>query len=83
MDHDCLKAVLLFPCKEMIGMMDLAKLYFNKIFSHYEIPAKIILDRDPKLTFKLAKEICQEANIDQNISTTYHSQTDGQLEQTN
>jgi hypothetical protein len=33
--------------------------------------------------FKLAKEICQEANIDQNISTAYHPQTDGQSEQTN
>jgi transposase InsO family protein len=32
---------------------------------------------------KLAKEICQEADIDQNISTAYHPQTDGQSERTN
>jgi hypothetical protein len=32
---------------------------------------------------KLAKEICQEASIDQNINTAYHSQTNGQSEQTN
>jgi len=31
----------------------------------------------------LAKEICQEANINQNISTAYHPQTDGQSEKTN
>jgi hypothetical protein len=32
---------------------------------------------------KLAKEICQEADIDQNISIAYHPQTNGQSEWTN
>jgi hypothetical protein len=50
MDHDCLKAVLLFPCKEMMGTEDLAKLYFNKVFPHYGIPKKIISDWDTRLT---------------------------------
>jgi hypothetical protein len=77
-DHDCSKAVLLFPCKETMGTEELAKLYFNKVFPHYGIPKKIISDRDPRLTSQLAKEICQEADIDQNISTAYHLQTDGQ-----
>jgi hypothetical protein len=62
-NHDCSKAVLLFPCKETIGTTDLAKLYFNKVFPHYEIPIKIISDWDPRLMSKLAKEICQEADI--------------------
>jgi hypothetical protein len=83
MDHDCSKAVLLFPCKETIGTEDLMKLYFNKVFPYYGIPMKIISDRDPRLTSQLAKEICQEAGIDQNISTAYHPQTDGQSERTN
>jgi transposase InsO family protein len=82
-DHNCSKAVLLFPCKETMGTTDLAKLYFNKVFPHYGVSIKIILDRDPRLTSKLAREICQEADIKQNISTTYHPQTDGQSEQTN
>jgi hypothetical protein len=82
-DHDCSKAVLLFPCKETMGTEELAKLYFNKVFPHYGIPKKIISDRDPRLTSQLAREICQEADIDQNISTAYHSQTDGQSKRTN
>jgi hypothetical protein len=45
MDHDCLKAVLLFPCKETMGTEELAKLYFNKVFPHYGIPKKIISDQ--------------------------------------
>ena len=82
-DHDCSKAALFFPCKESLGTEELAKLYFTKVFPHYGIPNKIISDRDPRLTSKLAKEICHEAGIDQNISTAYHPQTDGQSEQTN
>jgi hypothetical protein len=82
-DHDCSKAVLLLPCKEAIGMEDLAQIYFSKVFPHYGIPNKIISDRDPRLTSKLAKEICQIAKIDQNISMVYHPQTNGQSERTN
>jgi hypothetical protein len=40
---------------------------------------ELALFREP-VSSKLAKEICQEANIDQNISTAYHPQTDGQSE---
>ena len=82
-DHDCSKAALFFPCKESMGTEGLAKLYFTKVFPHYGIPNKIISDRDPRLTLRLAKEICHEAGIDQNISTAYHPQTDGQSERTN
>jgi hypothetical protein len=82
-DHDCSKAVLLFPCKETMGTEELAQLYFTKIFPHYEIPTKIISDKDMRLVSKLAKEICQEAGIDQNINIAYHPQTDRQSERTN
>jgi hypothetical protein len=65
-----------------MGMEELAKLYFNKVFPHYGLPKKIISDRDTRLTSVLAKAICKEAAIDQNISTAYHPQTDGQSERT-
>jgi hypothetical protein len=82
-DYDCSKVVLLLPCREAIGTKDLAQIYFSKVFPHYGIPDKIISNRDPRLTSKLAKEICQITKINQNISTAYHPQTDGQFERTN
>jgi hypothetical protein len=82
-DHDCSKAALLFPCKEAMGTEELAKIYFNKVFPNYGIPKKIISNRDPRLTSQLAKEICKITSINQNISTAYHPQTDGQSERTN
>ena len=82
-DHDCSKAVLLIPCKEAMGTEDLAKIYYAKVFPHFGIPSKIISDRDPKLTSRLAQDICAELGIQQNISTAYHPQTDGQSGRTN
>src|SRR5712671_101381 len=82
-DHDCSKVVLFIPCKEKMGTKELAETYFKKVFPHYGIPRKIISDRDPRITSQLAKDICTEIGIQQNISTAYHPQTDGQSERTN
>jgi hypothetical protein len=57
-NHNCSKAVLLLPCKEAIGTENLAQIYLLKVFPHYGIPDKIISDRDPRLTSKLAREKC-------------------------
>ena len=66
-----------------MGPEELAKLYFKQVFPHYGVPKKIISDRDPRLTSQLAKDICTEIGIQQNVSTAYHPQTDGQSERTN
>ena len=62
-DHDCSKVVLLIPCKEVMGTEDLAKIYYSNVFPHFGIPSKIISDRDPRLTSKLAQDICAELGI--------------------
>src|SRR5712675_3630089 len=66
-----------------MGTRELAETYFNKFFPHYGIPRKIIADRDPRIMSQLARDICTEMGIQQNISTAYHPQTDGQSERTN
>ncbi len=66
-----------------MGTGELAKEYFQKVFPHFGIPDKIISDKDPCLTSELAKAICREGDIQQNISTTYHPQTNEQSEWTN
>jgi len=69
-DHDCTKAVILIPCKEEMNLEQLAELYKDK-------------DRDVQLTSHFTKELCKQLGIQQNISTAYHPQTDGQSEKTN
>jgi hypothetical protein len=55
----------------------------RNIFPHYGIPLQIISDRDPCFDSKFTTELCRLLGIRQNISTTYHPQTDGQSERTN
>ncbi len=82
-DHDCSKAAIFLPCKETITAEGVAKLYATQIFPHYGIPNKIISDRDPRFTGEFFKTLCTSLGIDQNLSTAYHPQTDGQSERTN
>jgi len=82
-DHDVSKASIFLPCKETIDTVSVAALYATHVFPHYGIPLRIISDRDPCFNSKFTTELCRLLGICQNISTVYHPQTNGQLEQTN
>jgi hypothetical protein len=82
-DHDISKASLFFPCNQTIGGTGVASIFATYIFPHFGIPKKIISNRDTRFTSHFAKELCCLLDIEQNISTTYHPQTDGPSERTN
>jgi len=82
-DTDCSKASIFLPCKEAIDSEGVTQLYLTNVLPHYGTPKKIISDRDPRFTSHFGKELCRLLNIRQNISTAYHSQTDGASEHTN
>jgi hypothetical protein len=82
-DHDTMKAMVFIPCHKTIDALNTAQLYTKHVFSYYGVPKKIISNRDPPFTAQLAKELCRLLDIKQNISTTYHPQTDGQSECSN
>jgi hypothetical protein len=64
-------------------MVGVATLYAERIFPFYGIPRRVISDRDPQFMAQFTKELCKNLKIDQNLSTAYHPQTDGQSEQAN
>jgi hypothetical protein len=75
-DHDCSKAALFFTCKETITAEEVTELYAKYIFPHYRVPRKVISDRDPQFTGQFMTTLCEKLGIKQNLSTTYHPQTD-------
>ena len=77
------KASIFIPCNETIDAEKTALLYATYILPHYRLPSRIISDHDPRFTSAFTKELCRTLRIDQNISTAYHPQTDGQSERTN
>ena len=82
-DMDCSKASIFIPCNKTIDSEEVTALYLKHILPHYGIPKKIISDRDPRFTSCFAQELCKILDVQQNISTAYHPQTDGASEHTN
>jgi Integrase zinc binding domain len=82
-DHDCTKAAIFLPCRKDIDSVGIATLYATHVFPHFGIPRRIISDRDPRFVSRFSKELCVQLQIEQNISTAYHPQTDGQSERSN
>jgi transposase InsO family protein len=83
MDQGCTKAMILIPCNEAMESAEVAELFKEKAFPYTGIPQKLISDQDPRFTSTLFKELCTSLDVQHNVSTAYHPQTDGQSERTN
>jgi hypothetical protein len=79
-DHGCTRAALFLPCKTTITGEGIAKLYMDNVYRWFGLPNKVISDLDPRFTSHFAKGLTKILNIQQNISTAFHPQTDGLTE---
>ena len=66
-----------------MGREDLAWLYKEWAFPYIGLLSKLITNRDVRFTSSLFKEIWRQLEIQQNMSSAYHPQTDGESERTN
>jgi hypothetical protein len=82
-NHNCAKAAVFIPCLKTVTEEGIAQLYVQHVFPHFGAPRKVISDRDPWFMGKFMWELCKQLHIKQNISSTYHPQTDGQFKWTN
>jgi hypothetical protein len=78
-----MKGLILAPCKKTITTEGIAQLFFKKVFLRFGLYNKIISDRGPQFTSKLAKELGRLLDYEVALSTAYHPQTDGQTEHLN
>ncbi len=83
MDHDCSKASIFIPCHKTITTEQMALLYATYVLPHYGLPKLVTSDRGTQFTVEITRELLKTIGIKQNISTSYHPQTDGQSERTN
>jgi hypothetical protein len=82
-DHGCSQGAIFLPCSTTITGAGIAKLYLENVFQWFGLPQKIISDRDPHFTSHFGKNITRALGITQNLSTTFHPQTNGLLERKN
>jgi transposase InsO family protein len=77
------KMIHLIPITTSLSSTDLAKIYKKEVWHIPRIPRRIISDRGPQFASKFMKELCNTLGIEQNLSTAYQPQTDGQTERIN
>ena len=75
------KSAHFLPIKETYPMERLARLYIDKIVTRHGVPLLIVSDRDSRFTSNFWKSLQRELGTQLKMSTSYHSQTDGQSEQ--
>ena len=73
------RAVFILTTKTVTSM-EAAQLLHDSVFNKFEMPFKIVSDRDPKLKSNFWTTLAQLLNIKLNISTADHPQTEGQSE---
>ena len=68
-DMDCSKVSFFIFCNETVDLEGVTTLYMQHILPHYGIPRKIISDHNPRFTSHFGQELCENLDIQQNIST--------------
>lgn len=77
------KRVHLAPCHDTTTAQDFADIFVRVIFAQHGLPLDIVSDRDTRFTSEFWKRVCQILGVQQNMSTAFHPQTDGQTERVN
>ena len=77
------KAALFIPTTTTLTATQFAKLFIANVFSKHGVPSDIVSDRGNKFTSLFWKALSNGLGIQQNLSTAYHPQTDGQTERVN
>ena len=74
------KSAHFLPIKVSYSLKMLAKLYIKEVIRLHGIPVSIVSNRDPRFTSRFWPSLQEALGTKVRFSTTFHSQTDGQLE---
>jgi len=82
-DQGCSHAAIFLACDTTITGPGIAQLYMDHVFRWFGLPTKVISDRDPRFTSHFGKALTKRLDIQQNLLTAFHPQTDGLSERKN
>jgi hypothetical protein len=77
------KYALFIPIQDDTTAADFAKLFFEYVECRFGIPRSVVSDHDSRITSDFWYEVCEMKIMKRQLSTAYHSQTDGQSEALN
>ena len=62
---------------------ELARLFRDNVWKLHGLPESVVLDRGPQFAVELTKELNRMLEIETELLTVFHLQTNGQTEQMN
>jgi len=79
-DQVCSKAVKSIPYHKTIDGPGMANEYLKHLIPWFGVPKWIISDQDLRFMSNFVKTLYKNLGVQQNLSTAFHPQTDGQME---
>jgi len=76
-DQGCSRAAIFLACDTTITGPGITQLYMDHMFRWFGLPTKVISNQDPRFTSHFGKALTKRLDIQQNLSTAFHPQTDG------
>ncbi|KAJ3706667.1 hypothetical protein LUZ61_010372 [Rhynchospora tenuis] len=71
------------PLAHPYSAATVAQVFLDNIYKLHGLPVSIVSNRDPVFTSQFWKELMRKLGMQLNMSTSYHPQTDGQVERVN
>jgi transposase InsO family protein len=71
------------PCKETITAEELVTVLNSRVVGEKGYPKTVLSDRDVRCTATVFREWCEQHDIEQRLTTAYHSRGNGQTERFN
>ena len=77
------KQAIFVKTVKTVTSQQLAHLFLEYVFSKHGLPDVLVSDRDPRFTSGFWSTLFEALDTKQNLSSSYHPETDGQSERTN
>ncbi|MBW0533535.1 hypothetical protein O181_073250 [Austropuccinia psidii MF-1] len=77
------KIEIFIPTYSTITASDLAQIFISHFISKHGLPIIIVSDRGTLFVSSIWTQLCQKLKISNNLSTSFHPETDGQTERVN
>jgi transposase InsO family protein len=71
------------PCTKTITREEIVRLFVDNIYRYLGLHDDIISDRGPQFMSKFWRSLFEILKVDIKLSSTFHPQTDGQMERVN
>ncbi|XXQ39875.1 reverse transcriptase [Plasmodiophora brassicae] len=71
------------PCKESLTAVELSDLFLQQVFRLHGLPDDIVSDRGPQFVSAFWKHLLDRLDIQRNLSSSRHPESDGQTERVN